>query len=1178
MSLSFSTSPGADVWFRQTTSELRQEPGPSLVSAPSEVPVLDPPPRRARTQSLTGQTVEDVQLIEGGVRRNSSRFGSALTVPTGESNRLSEPAGDLDAMQPDISMNHDAPIRRASTLRFDAMQASQFIIQGSMDELKSELKDLKTDLRQVLSVVRTLEAQGISAARSVLSGPVASPQAGDYRSRLRRHTHNANGGHVRGPHHSMSWGGSTASPVPGSHHDLTSGRSSASAVGTVGSGGEGEATVALGTTKHSMKKSMTLQEMGKIGEISALMPSGWPKCVALRNSLQQLPGHAEDTKELADMVRKVSIKSASSSGTELAVGVLKNLHTEASGEGMGPRHSFFKRIRQNRFTVPTMHPHSKVRLLFDFSSLSVLVYELILIPYVLSWPVADDEGYVQFSTFCTASFWLLDIVLSFFSGFYRVADGEVEQRWRVIAVRYMKSWFCVDVVAVLGDWINLIMTVVAHGQKGAAVSRVLRIAKLGRFARLLGLMRLLRFIALMNQMLEAQMSEAWRLLARICQMSFFLLWFAHITACIWNALGDIQFGDTREVWIDTPMGLEGTMYTDFDFMYQYCTAYHWAMAQITLGAHDVNPVNTPERLFTVIVNIFGLIFGGTLVSVLSASLIDFREINKATKEKIRTLRYFLHQHDVNLDVSSRVLGQVAVRIGHTEMLTMADDVEALRLLSAKLRSDLHYALFGPHLLTLPLFRTWEQMQSECVRHLCAEGMEFVPLMAEDELFHTGLQAEAAYYIISGSMAYTQERDHGDITTVAVDVPKEKWLSEAALWTEWIHVGSAIAEVPCKLLAVQPESVMVAVQKNHLIRNLTIQYGKLFHKSVKDALPFCHPNDLEVAHASFAELLVAMPTEAQQIVGLASLEFTISNKGRRRVERTVDVDMLEFSIRGGQVALCVDKENDLHQVMRRSILLIERRIDGFRFTQVGQRAPDTGEWESMCTLPWSKPQVRELPTDALRRMIKRRLPPLAGNVKISGIDTVCNAAQGQFGLKMLSFDTTFQVHAKDAVVTRLKNYIQFPDFLRDWCTDVSSATIHYCVQHLGHAQGSIAMDEAKEEVDMFAANPEIYAFPQGVFMWMPANVMAYLASPEGKKHSQTFSDSLNQLEADEILGGDVNFDDDDGARSSRDSRSSSNAGDTVAVDDVIRREPGPGAAEVMESERYSENGTMCMLAV
>ena len=35
-----------------------------------------------------------------------------------------------------------------------------------------------------------------------------------------------------------------------------------------------------------------------------------------------------------------------------------------------------------------------------------------------------------------------------------------------------------------------------------------------------------------------------------------------------------------------------------------------------------------ERLFTILCNLFGLLFGGTLVSILSATLIDLREMNQ----------------------------------------------------------------------------------------------------------------------------------------------------------------------------------------------------------------------------------------------------------------------------------------------------------------------------------------------------------------------------------------------------------------------------------------------------------------------------------------------------------------------------------------------------------------------
>mmetsp|Transcript_21924 Transcript_21924/g.50070 ORF Transcript_21924/g.50070 Transcript_21924/m.50070 type:complete len:1143 (-) Transcript_21924:130-3558(-) len=1072
------------------------EEQPSVVRS-EEVIMLERPPKRSKALSEPSGDMEGTPYAT----QRSSPYTTQRTSPAAASTQQTSRSLSfaVEPVEPDGRLGMPTmPQRQSSTLnlKYDNIAASQAVMQSSMDELRNEFRECRHELRLILTTVSSLEATGSPHASPVLE------------RRVRRLRTQAGGG---GGAYSSSWHSSTPNST-GVLNQLSHGQS---AISAFGSGDGGEATVALGTTKHAMRKSMTLQEMGKIGEISALLPSGWPKSVALRGPLAEQ--RHEDHKDLAAMVKKVSIQSASSSNNSLdGKRDLRGMAPSSSG-GFGPKAStsaFMRRITKG--PLPTLHPHSRLRMGFDFSSLCVLLYELVLIPFVLSWPVPDDTGYVQVSTFCTASFWLLDIFLSFFSGFYRHDDGKVEQNILQISIRYLKTWFLVDVIAVAGDWMNLVMQIVASGERRAAVSRVLRIAKLGRFARLLGLMRLFRFIALMNQLMEAQMSEAWRLLARISQMSFALLWFAHITACVWNAIGDVGFGDTAEAWIETPMGLYGMVYTDFDFTYQYCTAYHWAMAQITLGAHDVNPVNTPERIFTVLVNVFGLIFGGTLVSVLSASLIDFREINKGRKEKIRTLRYFLHQHEVGLDVSSRVLGQVAVRIGQSEVLTMADDVPALGLLSAQLRSDLHYTLFARHLEALPLFRSWEQMRSECVRHLCSEAMEYVLLMADDRLFGTGMVAEAAYFVIGGSLSYTQERDQGELRTLAVDVYKDQWLSEATLWTQWVHVGGAHAAAHCKLLAVMPESVMAAVQKNPFIRSLTIQYGKLFHKCIKDSSPLNAPTDLEVPGASFAELLAGMPNEIQQLVGLAAIEVVCHHRGRSKLARFFDIDVLENKVRAGNTVLLLDKDSELNAIEKTSTLHLERRLDGFRLTQVASRSQTTGQWEARCSSPWLRAGVGELPMDTLRRMVKRRLPTLAGNVKITSTEMTCTVTPAGNGQpKCTSYNTSFLVLARDHLLSLLESQCRVPDFLMDHCKDISKDALHYQTQLHGVTQGTVAWDEAEEEATNFASGAAFIVFPQGVFMWMPASVSEYLTSSDGKRHLLRFEKALNDIEEHEL---------------------------------------------------------------
>jgi len=85
-------------------------------------------------------------------------------------------------------------------------------------------------------------------------------------------------------------------------------------------------------------------------------------------------------------------------------------------------------------------------------------------------------------------FWTADIPFTFLSGYH--AGGVVEMRPPKIAKAYLKSWFWVDILIVLLDWLLLFL---ASGV--ADLIGIMRISKTIRLTRILRLFRLLRVIS-----------------------------------------------------------------------------------------------------------------------------------------------------------------------------------------------------------------------------------------------------------------------------------------------------------------------------------------------------------------------------------------------------------------------------------------------------------------------------------------------------------------------------------------------------------------------------------------------------------------------------------------------------------------------------------------------------------
>ena len=162
------------------------------------------------------------------------------------------------------------------------------------------------------------------------------------------------------------------------------------------------------------------------------------------------------------------------------------------------------------------------------------------------------------------------------------------------------------------------------------------------------------------------------------------------------------------------------VYGDFSDIYLYLTSFHWAMAQITLGAIELVASNSAERVFNIFLLFAGLLFSSTFVSSLSATMISFEMRSTELNNKMSVLRQFLRQNRVEGPLALRVRQQVENRIRKPMMLTVRD-VDVLAILSTSLRTELHFSMCKAHMYRNPLFRLWSFVSLPLVQELCVES-------------------------------------------------------------------------------------------------------------------------------------------------------------------------------------------------------------------------------------------------------------------------------------------------------------------------------------------------------------------------------------------------------------------------------------------------------------------------
>jgi len=484
----------------------------------------------------------------------------------------------------------------------------------------------------------------------------------------------------------------------------------------------------------------------------------------------------------------------------------------------------------------------------------------------------------------------------------------------------------------------------------------------------------------------------------------------------------------------------------------------------------------------------GLLFGSTLVSSLSAAMIELRESKKDKTAKMRVLRQYLLENSVPPRLSTLVTRQVQKRLACPERL-MEDEVKALLLLSPALRAELRIEIFGPHLQTQPLFRFFIIMDHLAVQRLCLDSMRFENLVQSDELFAPGQEADAAYILIEGRVEYDLDRAFADPNFSVHVTPVEKgtWLSEAALWSEWIHVGRAEAAIVCELIVISAPAFAASVSASSALQPLAAQYCKQFHARIVSAKPplASYPTDLEVPYTEFSELVGSMSRDTQVAISKVALHHLKQGRSFNRAgSRTLSVE-----VRTGQSLVLFDREGAVLRVINLVTIRLARS-DGRILAQIAKGK--NMEWTPGCMLPGAKQLSDELAVDTASRMLSDGLRFLNDAIGLGRFEHVTELAMSK----------EFQVP------TRYNKTIIHADFKEgvdpdDLPIEAVSRRTRFAAKRTftTHSLTLRPADELADDLDLLAKEVFV-AFDSGgvsrAFAWLTAGEFDCLASPTGEQ--------------------------------------------------------------------------------
>lgn len=459
-----------------------------------------------------------------------------------------------------------------------------------------------------------------------------------------------------------------------------------------------------------------------------------------------------------------------------------------------------------------VHPTARRRLAWDLLGMTLLSYDMVVVPLQAFNP--DGNDFTDALSWTSLTFWTLDVPFSFFTGYQ--AGEFVEMNLMKIARHYFRTWFLFDICVLVVDWV----TTVAN-EVGTSATSLVRLLKGLRFVRVLRLLRLLKAGVIFHEFLEHYASDMVLILADIAKLIVFVLFSNHVIACVWYTIGVLDGFD--RTWVKANrMEQEGR-----DIYYRYFTSLHWSMTQFTPASMEVVPANTLERVYTVLVLFLAMITFSSVVSSITNAASQLRNLNKHRLEEYAALRRYLSENKVSAELASTIWAYIHSAWDKSQRRYHESDVLILSLLPRSLRSELQNQVYTPILSVHPFFGRMSVFYPILMQKLYRHGLQEVSLATGQELFSPGERGDTMFFAISGLMTYQHAVEDHDLSVIrgitrtwtmdrasgktakdlssrpgVLTVEESDWVAEPAMWTEWQYVGRLSSRRRSELLALK----------------------------------------------------------------------------------------------------------------------------------------------------------------------------------------------------------------------------------------------------------------------------------------------------------------------------------------------------------------------------------------
>lgn len=609
------------------------------------------------------------------------------------------------------------------------------------------------------------------------------------------------------------------------------------------------------------------------------------------------------------------------------------------------------------FSTPSMKssnaiditPNSSFFMLWALLMIIVVILDSAATSFFLVWDMTQRGALKTAFAAC----WTLDVIASCCKE-KRGSEGHI-LHLRESLRHYLKTWFALDFSLVCLDWTVIIHDVYYHSD-------------LSKWS-IINFLRLYKCVLFVEELTTLKSNYRIVVLLNFLSALVYTIWSLHVFSCFWLWIGIYGFSDTSRHWIDTAGSDFGDFLAAPDF-YQYTTSAHWVVSYANLGNIEMYCQNSVERICCVVFMLGSVYVATIAVTVLAGVLFDFYLNHRDQRHQLHTLRRFLNENNIDSHVAGLVMGQATKRLSRLTAKLAYTDVRCLSLLSSAVLRELKYALAGRVLEKHSLFGLWMRCKATLAKDL-SMATDFSIVAPGATLFKPLVEGNEMFYLIIGDMVFIQDGSTSLVKSPkSVPVDVGTWFCEAAMWTQWMHVGTIEAIDSCELCTLHADAVGRVLRQDEVMFRIAAAYAEAFHYRLITAGPphTDWPDDLRVPLTQYADLVMQLPPDLLVYIGIDAVEvLSKSQKSWLSGQMLTTAKTLRNEVTTGKCVLMVNALGEVKRVTSVLTLRLENS-SGQILYQLGKLTAQN-EFEVEFKLPGKKRELGESISDTINRSPK-----------------------------------------------------------------------------------------------------------------------------------------------------------------------------------------------------------------